>query len=67
MSRLSPRIRWRLQLVGGLVQIAVALATATSLLATVRAVDVVLLFATSFGAGVTTVFLVRGRRRTRGD
>jgi hypothetical protein len=53
--------------VGGLVQIAVALATATSLLATVRAVDVVLLFATSFGAGVTTVFLVRGRRRTRGD
>jgi hypothetical protein len=56
-----------LSLVGGLVSLLLAIQTAAGLSGRVRNVDILLLFATGMGAGVSLVGLFRDLRAPRGD
>jgi hypothetical protein len=63
---MKPRVRRTLHLVGGVLSIALAIQTAAGLAGRVRRVDILLLFATGMGAGVTLVGLIRDLRGPRG-
>jgi hypothetical protein len=63
----SPKTKRVANLVGAALSILVAFNTAAGLAGRVRSVDIVLLFATGMGAGVTLVGLVRQLRGRRGD
>ena len=63
---MKPHVKRALNLVGGVLSILLAIQTAAGLAGRVRRVDILLLFATGMGAGVTLVGLVRDRRGPRG-
>jgi len=56
-----------LSLIGGVLSLLLAIQTAAGLVGRVRKVDILLLFATGMGAGVSLVGLFRDLRARRGD
>jgi len=60
---MSPRLRFRLQLLGLLASIAVTVAAAVSMAHVARRVDVVGLAGGAFAAGASVVKLITDRRR----
>ncbi len=64
---MTPKTKRTLSLVGGVLSLLLAIQTAAGLTDRVRKVDILLLFATGMGAGVSLVGLFREIRGPRGD